>query len=65
MSNPQDQLSKKDIQTMKEEIVLPLPIMVGLSPFNSHSYKFMMDKASRKTVKQPEGWFDPRIQKHF
>ncbi|KAF9672514.1 hypothetical protein SADUNF_Sadunf11G0050200 [Salix dunnii] len=65
MSNPQNQLSKKDIQIMNEEIVLPLLTMVRLSSFNSHTFKFMKDKASREAAKQQEGWFDPRVSKTF
>lgn len=63
MSNPEVQLSKKDIQIMKEELVLPLLNIAELSLFYSSFLESMMDKTSRATMKQSKGWFDPHVQK--
>jgi hypothetical protein len=40
---------------MKEELVLPLSIMVGLSLYDSYFSEFVIDKTSRKVIKQLEG----------
>jgi hypothetical protein len=65
MSNPQVQLSKKDVQKMKEELVLPLLNIAELSLSDSYFLESMMDKTSRATMKQSKGWFDPHVRKLF
>lgn len=52
MSKPQVQLSKKNIKTMKEGLVLPLLTIIGLSLFDTHYFLIVMYTTTREAIKQ-------------